>query len=117
VRTLTKSDILSVADVTVREVPVPEWGGAVMVKTLSGAERDAWEASRGLGGDGPRDLVNVRASLCVRAIVDEDGNRLFADDEIAVLGEKSAAALDRVYAVAADLSKVSEDDIAELEGN
>ena len=47
-------------------------------------------------------------------MVDEDGNHVFNENEIAVLGEKSSAALDRVYSEAARISGISDDDMGEL---
>jgi len=43
-------------------------------------------------------------------VVDDVGGRLFTDADVAELGGKSAAAVDRVYAVAARLSGMGADD-------
>jgi hypothetical protein len=47
-------------------------------------------------------------------MVGEDGERLFTDNEVNALGAKSAAALDRVFEVAAELSRLKPEDIEEL---
>ena len=117
---LSKDDILKADDIETREVPVPEWGGTVRVRALSGKDRDAYEAScmqERSKGQMVRNLANVRAKLVVRSIIDADGNRIFADTDANALGAKSAAALDRVFAVAAELSRLSEEDVDELAGN
>ena len=62
-------------------------------------------------------LQNARARLVAITVVDENGNRLFTENEIVLLGTKSATALSRVYDVAASLSGISDDDIEELLGN
>lgn len=118
---LSRDEILKAEDLERRTVPVPEWGGDVIVRAMTGAERDAYEAScfkdRGPGEQPVRDLSNVRAKLVSRTVIGEDGVRLFTDNDIGALGEKSAAALARVFDVAAELSKLGEGDIADLAGN
>lgn len=117
---LSRDDILKADDIETREVPVPEWGGTVRVRALTGKDRDAYEAScmqERAKGQMVRNLANVRAKLVVRSIVDDDGNRIFQDSDANALGAKSAAALDRVFAVAAELSRLSEEDVDELAGN
>ena len=43
--TLTKDQILEANDLQSESVTVPEWGGDVLVRTMTGADRDAFEAS------------------------------------------------------------------------
>jgi hypothetical protein len=110
---LSKDDILKAADNVPEEVEVPEWGGTVLVRGMTGTERDAFEVSLmtpGRGGRREVNPVNVRAKLVARCVVDDDGNRLFADADAMELGAKSAAAVDRVYAAAARLSGMGEGD-------
>jgi len=119
VELLSKDAILAADDLEFEIVPVPEWGGQVRVKAMTGTERDSFEASmlRGTGKNQKISIEDMRAKLCARTIVDNDGKRLFNDGEVAKLGAKSAAALDRVYGVASKLSKISSDDIEELAKN
>jgi hypothetical protein len=42
---LTRDAILQAPDLQGEDVAVPEWGGTVRVRGLSGAQRDAYEAS------------------------------------------------------------------------
>ena len=116
---LTKEQILSASDIQTEDVPVSEWGGTVRVKALSGAERDQFEMSmfEERGKKVQRNLQNMRAKLVSLSIVDEKGSRVFTDADVKALGNKSAAALDRVFAVAMRLSGVSEQDVDELAGN
>jgi hypothetical protein len=110
---LSKDDILKAADNAPEEVECPEWGGSVLVRGMTGRERDAFEVSMMTSGRGGRrevNPVNVRAKLVARCVVDDDGNRLFTDADANELGAKSAAAVDRVYAVAARLSGMGDDD-------
>ena len=110
---LGKEDILKAADNDPEEVNVPEWGGVVLVRGMTGRERDAFEVSLmtpGRGGKRVMDPANVRAKVVTRCVVDDDGNRLFTDSDVVEIGGKSAAALERVYAVAARLSGLSDED-------
>lgn len=112
---LTKEQILQANDLKREVVFVPEWGGEVTVRTLTGEEKDAYEMAMYAGGK--KDLSNIRAGLLARAIVGDDGKRLFTDAEVQALGRKSASALDRVYSAAARLSGISKDDEKEFEKN
>ena len=55
---LSKTAILAAQDLQTEDVEVPEWGGAVRVRSFTGRERDAFEAGmiRGEGRDRKVDL-------------------------------------------------------------
>jgi hypothetical protein len=112
---LSKDDILKSDDLAKETVPVPEWGGEVIVKTLTGTERDYFESS--VYHDGVRDFDNIRAKLCVMSMVDEAGKTLFTVYDIERLGAKSGKALDRVFAVAKRLSGIGKQEIEALKKN
>lgn len=116
---LSRDVILAVADVQFEDVDVPEWGGTVRVKSLTGKERDALESSMIVGKGKNKDvsLSNLRAKLVARSVVDEQGRTIFTDEDIPALGAKSAAALNRVYEVAQRLSGVTQEDVDELTKN
>ncbi len=116
---LSRDAILSSNDLTFEEVDVPEWGGMVRVRTLTGEERDALESSmvERHGRKVDVNLSNLRARLVSLSCVDANGDRLFSDLDIEALGQKSAAALERVFAVARKLSGLSEQDVDELTKN
>ena len=114
---LSREQILSADDRKTEDVEVPEWGGTVRVRALSGAERDAYEAGLvQLRSDGTRRLTmqNARARLVSLSLCDEQGNRLFSDADVSELGDKSAAALERVFDVASRLSGLTDGDIEEM---
>ena len=100
---LTKDAILGADDLPFEDVPVPEWGGTVRVRGLTGTERDRFEFKMAAAKDNP-DQVEVRAQVAGRCLVDADGKRLFTDKELSKLGAKSGAALDRVFDKVRDLS-------------
>jgi hypothetical protein len=99
---LTKDQILESSDLTSVEVQVPEWGGSVLVRTMTGADRDAFETSMvTINPDGTRtpEMKNLRAKLVALTLVDEANNRLFDVSDIPRLAAKSSAALERVFDV------------------
>ena len=104
---LTKDEILEASDLKSVPVDVPEWGGKVLVRNMTGADRDAFEASMvTVDADGKRkpDMSNLRAKLVALTIVDEANNRLFDVADIERLALKSAAALERVFEAAQKLN-------------
>lgn len=113
-----RDEILNVDDIKVYVVPVPEWGErvAVRLKVLTGAERDAFESStvNTKGGKAKPNLANLRARLVARCMVDADGERVFQSGDVARLGGKSSAALDRLFAKCQEINGFSEKDIEEL---
>lgn len=116
---LSKDDILKADDIKPEEVEVPEWGGSVLVRGLTGRERDEFEASI-MERRGKRmvpNVANVRAKLVARCCIDDSGRRLFLDSDVETLGGKSAGAMNRVYEVAAKLSGMTDEDIDELVEN
>lgn len=125
---LTADDILSADDRKSEPVEVPEWGGTVLVRGLSGEDRDAYESGlteRRRVMTGPNkggyetvpNLKNGNAKLVALAIVDPAGNRLFSDHQVALLGQKSSAALSRCFEVAARLSGMTDTAVEDAEGN
>jgi hypothetical protein len=113
---LGKQDILQADDVVKELVHVPEWGGDVYVKGMTGAERDSFEASivQLRGKDQIINMKNFRAKLASLTICDEAGKRVFTDADITELSAKSALVLQRIFAVAQRLSGIGEKDVKEL---
>jgi len=113
---LSRDEILKVQDLKTEEVQVPEWGGSVLVRAMTGTERDNYEQTIVVqkGKDTRVNMRNARAKLVALSVVDEQGRRLFSDADISALGNKSAAALQRVFDVATRLSGISDQDIKEL---
>ena len=113
---LNKAQILEANDIHTQIVSVPEWGGHVKITGISARVRDQWEVTIAEQRE-KKKPVDVRASLCAKAIIDEDGRKLFTDDDIKALGNKSAAALQRVFLAAMSLSGLDDKAVEELEGN
>jgi len=116
---LTRDAILAANDLRVERVDVPEWGGSVLVRGLTAAERDAFDLAATIEQGGRR-VVNfhqLRARLVAISAVDESGKRLFTDDDVELLAQKSGSAVGRVFEVAMRLSALTGQDIEDISRN
>lgn len=111
---LNKAAILAAKDQKMTSVDVPEWGGSVNIRVMTGTERDRFEGEF-VGGNKSVDMV--RAKLVAKCLCDEDGNRLFTEQEIPALGEKSAAVLDKLFTQCMKLNRFTKEDVEDLAGN
>lgn len=114
--TLSLDQIRSASDVTIEEVAVPEWGGTVRVRGLTAKERDRYEAGM-MASKGEINMANARARLLVTTVVNDSGDLMFSKADTGWLGEKSASAVDRIFAVASRLSGIGAADMDVLAGN
>ncbi|WP_439891603.1 hypothetical protein ACS7SF_02890 [Ralstonia sp. 25C] len=117
---LTKEQILAASDITTEAVDVAEWGGSVIVRAMTGAARDAYEASMVVLKDGQRvaDLTNMRAKLVAATLVDDAGELLFKTaEEVQALAGKSANALEKLFKVAQRLNGLAPDSTEEAAKN
>ncbi|BBA99281.1 hypothetical protein RVR_5829 [Actinacidiphila reveromycinica] len=111
--TLSRQAIIDAPDAVIEKVPVPEWGDDLYIKALSGIERDDFEAS--VRRNGVMVFTNYRAKLLVRVLVNENGTRIFSDQDARALGKKNAKIISRLFDKASELSGMSDDE--ETEGN
>ena len=113
---LSRDTILAAVELPRELVAVPEWGGDVYVRGMTGAERDKFEldlAQRRKLGKSTR----FRASLVVATVCDEAGNPIFLAKDVDAIDAMPAAGLDRVTTIATRLSGIGADDAEELEKN
>ena len=90
---LSKAKILAAKDVKLSEaVPVPEWGGDVYIRTISGTERDKFEEAYS-----EQKMKAFRVRFLVLTLADESGERLFGDADIDALGNKSSVVINRLF--------------------
>jgi len=108
--TLTRDAILAANDIKLVSVEIPEWGGTVHVRPMTGSERDSYDMEMVKDGS-PR---NMRGRLVVRVVCDETGARLFKDSDADAIGAKSSSALDRIYLLASKQSRVGDGEVSDL---
>jgi hypothetical protein len=119
---LTRDEILNADDLRYESVYVDEWGGTVIVKSLTGTERDEMEQSmlKDKGGKNKKpdmDFGNLRSRLVALSVADKDGNKLFGIKDVEALGKKNAAALGKIFTIAQRLSGLGEKELELLEKN
>lgn len=96
---LTKGQIVAADDLRREIVDVPEWGGEVQLISLTFA------AAVGLikkDGD-----IDPRLRLIAACLVDEDGNQVFTEEELAELSQKSAPVITRLWQRAVALNELT----------
>jgi hypothetical protein len=113
---LTREEVIGAKDIKIERVDVPEWGGSIFVKGMSGTERDHYEVEilSARGTDRQANFENLRAKLASLTVCDQEGHLLFTQDDIEALASKSSRALQRIFIVAQRLSGLSQADVAAL---
>ena len=115
-----REQILEANDLPTEKVSIPEWTDQPLyIRTMNGSERDDFERSlfeENEDGSFTKNLQNMRARLLARTLCsDKEGKiRIFTDADIELLGQKSAAALDKCVEASKRLSGISEKDEAKL---
>lgn len=112
-----RDQILAADDRKIEPIDIPEWpGGPFYLRVWSGDERDQWE-SDSRTADNKLNMQHFRARVCVLSLTDDKGVRIFADADVAKVGEKSALVLDRIFDAARKLNGLGQDAIDGREKN
>lgn len=93
-------------------------GGAVLLRGLTGRERDAFEASLMAAANAPKGadkrLADVRARLIVASVIDEAGALVFGPSDVEMVSAWPASLLHRLFESVKRLSGMSDEDISEM---
>lgn len=103
---MSKKKILTAKDDTIEPIEITQWGGTFHLKVMSGRDRDSLDNL--IQQAGGQELPNYRAEFLVRCFCDDEGKRLFTNEEAAALGEKNSLVLKRAFARAMKLNKWGE---------
>lgn len=104
---LTTADaILQAEDFVYDEVDCPEWGGTVRIRSLSGAQRVQLKKAIDAGRE------DIDETLCVMAIVDQDGNRILHREQIGDLSKKNTSVITRIAMKVLEISGMRDRDKA-----
>ena len=115
---LTKEQILKADDLPTREVEIPEWGGDVKIRSLSGKERDSFENTCQKRKKGQNiELKGLKVLLLSLTIVNEDNSIMFTEADLEKLNAKSARALNRLFDAVTEMNGIGEDAVEELRKN
>ena len=117
-KTLTKSDIFAADDLPTENVDIPEWGGVLTVRTLTGTERDEFENAVAKATRGERmDLRGLKVRLVQLTVLNGDGGLMFNEAELSKLNNKSASVIDRIFQVSQRLNGLAAEDVEEMMEN
>ena len=134
-KVLSAADCLNAPDFTIGFVDVPKWGGRVFVRTMSAGDHDAWEYEQ-FNWDVPAAMVDPsdpegkklipnperRSNLWLKRFharmvsltaCDENGNRLFSDNDVDALMLKDFISLKLISDKATELGQ--EEPVVEIE--
>jgi len=105
---LGREQIFGSKDVTHEEVDCPEWGGKVLVRAMTTAERARFDDAVSHEKNGSK---SYRQLAAVFGVTDkEDGEFVFSLADIAKLGEKSCAPMDRICDVVIRINRIGVED-------
>lgn len=112
---LSKEDILKAEDLVKKTIDVAEWGGKVVLRTMTGADREKFEK---IAAKGVEAMDNFRARFLAKILEGADGKLLFkAEEEILQLAEKSAVVIERLFNEGMKLNKMGAGEVEEAEKN
>jgi hypothetical protein len=106
---LSRDQILAAQDLPFEDVEIPEWGGQVRIRALTGREVEVLTRAQAKGEE--VSIIKLALPLC---LIDEDGNRLFTDEDMEALWEKNAAILLRLGVIALKISNLDPESNKEL---
>lgn len=119
---LGKNALLGLAKAPPEVRTVRAGGHVVCIRTMTGDERDEWEASM-LGparkGKQQREVVlrGMRAKLAAIVLCDEEGNSFFTIADAQEVGKLPSKLLSAIFDAAQEMNGLGESDIEELVGN
>lgn len=113
-KALTFSEAMKIEDLPLTPIPIPEWNGSVMVRTLRAKEKMEllllWEKQK--------DGKTIRIQTLKRTLANPDGSDFLADDlACAAMMEKNNKVVERLFDASLDLNRVDSEKVEELEKN
>jgi len=105
---LTRDEILNADDLKTEVVDIPEWGGQVTIREMTGTAYEAYESNTHIrvGDKYMPNLIDRRARLCAMSIIDDKGELLFSDSDIKKLSGKSGDVLCNVFEACQKINKI-----------
>lgn len=95
---LSKKAIFAAKDNDTHEVPVPEWGGSILLRSMTGTQRNNYEYWAHLQSKAKSpDYRGIRERLIICCAVDESGEALFTEGDLSELAAKNSEVIDRLH--------------------
>lgn len=113
---MIKDKIFAAADRKRRKVDVPEWEAEIFVQSMTGTERARFKTlTEKLNKDGRE--AEADTWLVLYTATDEQGNRVFSDEDFARLNDKSASILTHIAKEALIVNGLLPESIEEAKKN
>ena len=103
---LSRDQILHAEDLIVEEIDVPEWGGKVFLRVMTGTNRGLYDGKYAKINEMPHLHHDVRIQLLIYTLCDEHGNQLFTNQDIPILGAKNGSVIDRLFDIAMEMNGI-----------
>lgn len=127
---LNRNQILEAKDIKTKVIPVPEWGGDIMIKQLSAKEYNditmnmvnirkmaAKQLSSKKNADENLEdaineiaIKNQKILLIIKSVIDENMKPLFTEADLELLYQKNTNVIDRIIAEIEEFNSVSTED-------
>lgn len=117
---LTKEQLLAKRERRYVEVPIPELGGSVQIRSLKSAEITGWQASLldpKTGEPCIKRQKQSRERLVALSVVDENKCLLFGKDDLEKLNGLENSIIGRIAVAAQELNGIDNEDYEETLGN
>lgn len=118
-KALTRDAFLQPAVIPTERVEIPELDSFVMVRGMTAKQRNEFDKQfqTRAGKTNRATMEQIRQRLVVWACVDEAGDPLFTEGDVAAIGNQSAAVVERIVNVAQRLCGMSDSDIEGMAKN
>jgi len=113
---LTAEDIFATEDIRTEKMYIPEWKGNVYIRQARGIDQDKFEKEF-RGKDGVPNLMHSRARLVASSLYKSNGERMFTDDQVIKLSNKSGAVLNRLVDKITEINNITEADLDKIAKN
>jgi len=119
---LNRDSILNARDFGLKEVEVPEWGGEVYLRKWSAKDRSAYisksvNVDEGGGHVNYETIFDGQVWAVAMSLCDEEGKRLFTDDEIDLLAAKNGDVIQKLCEEVFKLNGLAEKSVEEAAKN
>ena len=101
-----RDQILTSEDITAEEIPIPEWGGAVIeIRTMTAAKRTEFMGQAVDMETGRFNFGRLYSSIVIASTYDpETGELIFTENDEQALSEKNGAVMERIAQKAMEMS-------------
>lgn len=116
---LSRDNILAVTTFKKELVSVPEWGGDVYIRVMTGAESDVFTEMILAHEEqhGNNRLPHLKAVLAILTVCDDQGGRIFDMNDLDMLLSKESNALSKIFDVSRRLNGLTPDTQDEITKN